>query len=166
MNPATPSPEALDPRVRRFAREATAEMTCAQAAEVLGPPYSMRTVMRLCRSGRMECNAPVNANGGVNSAGIGHKMRWTITKAALLSFIIRSTHGPRDALMQAISQDCPGWLKYAEFIAGGGDTAAADLPANVIPIKGRKQQATRTAPPVNDPRQLDLFLTPPAKQSA
>lgn len=164
MNPATPSPEALDPRVRRFAHEATAEMTCAQAAEILGPSYCMRTVMRLCRHHQIECTAPINASGTTRADGTGHKMRWVISKAALLSYIIRSTHGPRDVLMQAIKQECPVWESFARHIASGGD--AQELPENVIPIKGRKQQATRTAPPVNDPRQLDLFLTPPAKQSA
>ena len=150
----TPPPEPLDPRVRRFAREATAEMTCEQAAEVLGPPYGMRTVMRLCRNGVIESNAPVNANGGVNHQGKGHKMRWTITKAALLSFIIKSTHGPREALLQAIGQELPGWKAYAQFIASGGESAAAPLPSNVIPIKGRKPM--RSAVP-DDTRQLDLF---------
>ncbi|MCF7785587.1 MAG: hypothetical protein K9N47_05660 [Prosthecobacter sp.] len=153
---STPPPEALDPRVRRFAREATAEMTCAQVADILGPPYSTRTVLRLCRNKQIECNAPVNANGGVNKQGIGIKMRWSITKAALLSFIIRSTHGPREALMKAIEQELPGWKSFAQYIASGGESSTAPLPANVIPMKGRGK-ATLNAAQLNDPRQLDLF---------
>ncbi|MFZ2279516.1 MAG: hypothetical protein WAW39_17100 [Prosthecobacter sp.] len=152
----TPPPEALDPRVRRFAREATAEMTCAQVADILGAPYSTRTVLRLCNNKQIECNAPVNANGRTNKAGRGLKMRWSITKAALLSFIIRSTHGPREALMQAIDQELPGWKSFAYYIARGGEATTAPLPDNVIPMKGRGKATLNTAQ-INDPRQLDLF---------
>ena len=151
---STPPPEALDPRIRRFALKATAEMTCDQAADVLGPPYGRRTLNRLCRRGTIECNAPVNANGTVTEEAIGHKMRWSITKAALLSFIIRSTHGPREALLQAIEQELPGWKTYARHIAAGTDANSAPLPENVIPIKGRKPTRSACA---DDTRQMDLF---------
>ena len=153
MNPLPA--ETLDPRIRRFAKEATAEMSCKHAAEVLGPPYGERTVSRLCLNGVIECTAPINAHGGVNANGTGLKMRKTISKAALLAFIIRSTQGPREAVMLAIEQELPGWKSYAQFVAAGGEAAAAPLPDNVIPIKGRAKP-TRSATP-HDPRQMDLF---------
>jgi hypothetical protein len=164
MKPA-PHSEPLDAQIARFVRDATDEMSPAQAAPILG--MSEDTVFRLCNQERMPAKVldPARRESDTerqrrktSRTYTGPRRRWTLTKAGLITYMVKQTSGDeRELILHAIEQMCPQWLPVARR-AALGEAPAAELPPNVIPIKGRR--STRSASASDDeqrPRQLDLF---------
>lgn len=161
----TSSTEPLDAQIARFVRDATDEMSPAQAAPILG--ISEDTVFRMCAAGRMPAKVldPVRKETEgerqlrkTKRSYTGPRRRWTLTKAGLITYMVKQTSGDeRDLILEAIEQMCPRWLAVAKRAANGMQEPAAaepaELPANVIPMKRGK----REEPEQNAPRQLDLF---------
>jgi hypothetical protein len=162
MNPAH---DPLDPQIARFAREATPEMSIAQAASILG--FCEDTVKRLCRNGLLRAKAMEGArhesqaererreSGRDNPRrNTQPKRRWTITQQALMTYIIESVRGDKTLILTAVRELCPRWLAVAEAAAKGKEPvpsaqcsvpSAAELPANVIPMR-RGKSATPADP--------------------
>lgn len=121
MNPSAPSnAEPLHAQIGRFAKLAEAEMSVDLAAEIIG--IHRQTVVSLCQHKRIEV-CTVAARGEC-------RRKYTITKAALLAYLVRNTHGPRDAIMAAIEQSCPQWRTFAQQVASGARPEMAPLNAH------------------------------------
>jgi len=174
----TPHADPLDPQIARFAREATPEMSTAQAASILG--VSKDTVQKLCNNGVMRAKAMQDArheSSAERERRIAKRLakgkpvtqrdntlpkrQWTITKQALMTYIVQSVCGDKTLILSAVRELCPRWLPVAEAAAQHAPesrpaTEPRELPANVIPMR-RKRMASA---PDDHP---DLF--PPAQQA-
>ena len=139
--------EPLDPQIKRFAQLGRAEMEGKLAAEIIGISY--KTLVRLCENEMITARRLNGARGVSNN-------RWTITKAALITYIVRSTGGDRSHILSSIAEACPRWLPVAQ--------RAAELPA---PQPGAHTRAGALQQRLRRPHDAfaghpDLFL----KQSA
>ncbi len=119
--------EPLHPQIDRFVREATAEMSAAQAASIIG--CGEASVRRLCENKEIAAHELGQARGRNNR-------RWTITKAALITYLVRSVPGDRTLILQAIAEMCPHWSRVAQRAATtSGSAPTHDEPQNVIRLK-------------------------------
>lgn len=117
----------LCPQIERFASEPCDELSSQMAADIIGCNYD--TVRRLCMHGQIEHSAMTHARGR------GNNRRVWITKAALLAYLVKSTHGPREVLLHAINQRCPEWHQFACHIAAGLPLHSADAARQGRPAK-------------------------------
>ena len=171
----TPAHDPLDPQIGRFVREATDEMSTAQVASILG--FSEDTVKRLCHNGHLRAKemhgarheteaerqrreAKRRENGHTTTRRNAQpKRRWTITKQALITYIVQSVRGDKTLILAAVREMCPRWLRVAETAAQSRPQAAPheeprEMPANVIPIRGKRAKGTQPDPFSGHP---DLF---------
>lgn len=139
---------ALHPQIERFASETCDELSPDMAGFIAG--VHKDSIRRLCARGVIEHSALGGARGYRNE-------RYTITKAALLSYLIKTTQGPRDVILAAIAQRCPQWSEFASLIASGlplqsaearqpkAASKAAGTPSNIIALKEHPEFAFAAA---------------------
>lgn len=150
MNTTAPT---LDPRVLRFAREATPEMSTEQARSILG--VSRDSVVQLCKHGQLaaielseaRCKTVEEAAARWQAEHPGEELpprlkdaalyqatkrtskRLTITAAALLRYILDSTVGDKSLTLQAIQTHCPAWhahaIQWAQRVTTHGESEHA-----------------------------------------
>lgn len=84
--------------------------------------------------------------------GDGSKSRVRIPRAAVVRYLVISSRGERAVILAAIKEQCPQYLPAVADLMPG----AAALPANVIPMTGRKRAKQ---PKPEHPGQLFLFPT-------
>ncbi|MGV3664293.1 MAG: hypothetical protein ACO1TE_29240 [Prosthecobacter sp.] len=102
-------PESLHPQIARFAAVAQDEMSTELAAHIIG--IHRQTVVSLCQGPQPKIEVSAIAARG------NERRKYTLTRAGVLAYIIRSTAGPRDAVLHAIEVLCPVWLPFARKIA-------------------------------------------------
>lgn len=129
MHP-TPTP---DPRVDLLAQIPQDLMSTAQAATCLS--RSRQHVEQLIRTGQLEATA-------VTGRGTGRNMRYLVTKAAVLRYLVEHTTGDRSCLLASIASVFPQYLAVAQ-----GAPMAPTAP-NVIRMRsGMRRRAPITPAP-------------------
>lgn len=104
-----PQTEPLEPRIARFVESARDEMSASHVAEILD--ISPRTMTRLIEQNKI---------GNRKDYGRSQrKPKYTITKAAVIIYIVRSTEGDHGTVLDAIRESCPRWLPVAQKAAAG-----------------------------------------------
>ncbi len=125
MPPTTAHHEPLDPRIARFVRHACDEMSVAQVGEILG--LSRRAVIDAIQARRLACAADKNS-------GAAHtRSKYTLGKAAVIIYIVRTTTCDKPFVLDAIRESCPRWLTVAEKAAAGGYDSTA-VPTQSTPV--------------------------------
>lgn len=125
----------LHPTIIRFHREHAAEMSCEQAASILGT--HRETIRALITSAQLEASV-LHASDRVekHERRRGKRMAYRITAPALLAYIIQSAN-KRSLLMDSIRELLPAWEAFAQRIASGSTVIEA------------REQARRKAKPAS-----------------
>lgn len=128
------------PIIDRLADLKTEELTMRDVAAVLG--RGLRYAEALIRDGKIESwRESARAGQAKDTLGRAIHYRYTVTTAAMLAYLVRSTTQDKAALMYAIETRFPHHLKFCEKLAQSleGKAPAPALqsapPANVLPFK-------------------------------
>jgi hypothetical protein len=105
---------ATHPIIDRLAEIGCEELTARQVAYVLNRTQAY--VYGLIASNKLEAHADSARTGHGNYVG-GTRLSYTITAAAVISYLIQATSGNRYVLLDAIKQRMPQHSKLAKHIA-------------------------------------------------
>lgn len=129
----------MDPDLARLtALSGTDDLTVSEAAHILA--RSEDTIQRAVNAGKLEAKRHSGRGRGVSP-------RISISRAALVAYLVRITTGDRAILLAAIEAQCPQYLAAAKTAlrpsAESAPSADADLPANAIPFPRPRRHGQR-----------------------
>lgn len=111
------------PVIDRLAEVGAEELSAMQVAHVLGRTHAY--VYALIAANKLEAHADSARTGHANYIG-ERRLTYTISAAAVISYLIRTTSGDRVVLLEAIRERMPQHHKLAKGIAAKAPSPVAE----------------------------------------